>query len=141
MTRLLAIGLLLLALSPTGPLVAQSTEVWLIQNEPLQENVGVRVRSQPEQVQLYVDRAAPFDGTALPEVAIQAWLLRSDGTALLRSGPAQKTMTWGRRSPGGGTTWSTTCSFAPTNPQDLAAVVVSLDGMLFVRTIPQKTAN
>jgi hypothetical protein len=141
MTRLLAIGLLLAGMSPTWPLLAQSTEVWLIQNEPLQDKVGVRVLSQPEQIVVYVDRPAPPDGTALPEIAIQAWVLRSDGTAVPRSRPAQKVMSWGRRSPSGGTTWSTTFSFAPASPKDLAAVVVSLDGVLFVRPIPQKPTN
>ena len=71
MTRLLAMGLLLVALSPTGPLVAQSTEVWLIQNEPLQDTVGLRVLSQPQQMLVYVDRAVPPDGTTLPVMAIR----------------------------------------------------------------------
>ncbi len=141
MTRILAIGLLLVATLPTGPLVAQSKEVWLIHNEPLQDKVGVRVLSQPEQIQVYADRGATPDGTELPAVAFQAWLLRSDGTALSRSRPAQKVMTWGTRSPGGGTTWSTTFSFAPVSPQDLAAVVVSLDGVLFVRPVRRTPTN
>ena len=135
MTRMLAIGLLLVALSPTGPLVTQSTEVWLIQNESLQDQVGVRVLSQPEQMLVYVDRAAAPDGTASPEMAIQTWLLTSDGTALSRHRPEEKRMTWGN-----GRT-NTIFAFEPVNPRDLAAVVVSLDGTLFVRPIPQKPTN
>ena len=140
MTRLFAIGLLLVA-TPTGRLAAQSNEVWLIQNEPVQDTVGVRVLSLSEQIVVYVDRPAPPDGTALPKIAIQAWVLRSNGTAVPRSRPAQKVMSWGRRSPSGGTTWSTTFNFAPASPQDLAAVVVRVGGVLFVRPIPQKAAN
>jgi hypothetical protein len=70
---------------------------------------------------------------------IQAWVLRSDGTTLSRSRPEQKVLTWGRRTEAGtGTTWRSTFSFAPADQRDLAAVVVSLDGVLFVRPIPQK---
>jgi hypothetical protein len=75
-------------------------------------------------------------------MAIQAWVLTSDGTALSRSRPEQKVLTWGRRSEAGtGTTWRSTFSFVPADPRDLAAVVVNLDGTLFVRPIPQQPAN
>jgi hypothetical protein len=137
MKRLIAIAALLVATSPTGPLVAQSKEVWLIQNEPLQDKIGVRVLYQPEQIVVYVGRGSTQDRTEPPEMTIQAWVLRSDGTALPRYRPGQKVMTWGN----GWTTWSTVFNFAPAKAQDLAAVVVSLDGALFVRPIPQKPAN
>jgi hypothetical protein len=126
------VGLLLVATSPA--LVAQSKEVWLIQNEPLQDDVGLRVLSQPEQIVVYIDRGATPQDAALPERTIQAWVLRSDGTALPRYRPGQKVMTWGTSS-NGWTTWSTIFLFGPADHGDLAAVVVNLDGALFVRPI------
>jgi hypothetical protein len=72
---------------------------------------------------------------------IQAWVLTSNGTALPRLRPEQKVLTWGKRSEPAGTTWRSTFSFAPADQRDLAAVVVSLDGTLFVRAIPQKPTN
>jgi hypothetical protein len=139
MTRRLALGLLLVATMPAGPAAAQSGQVWLLQNDLLRDQIAVGVAHQPEQVLVDVRRWSAPNGTPLPDMAIQAWILKSDGTALSRSRPEQKVMTWGRRSDAGtGTTWRSTFSFAPADQRDLAAVVVSVDGTLFVRAIPQK---
>ena len=140
MTRLFAIGLLLVAISPAGPLAAQSDQVWLLRDDALQDKITVSVAHQPEQVLVYVHRGSTPDGVVLPEMAIQAWVLKADGTALSKYRPGQKVMTWGTQS-NGWTTWSTIFNFERVNPRDLAAVVVSLDGTLLVRPISQKPAN
>ncbi len=138
MTRLLAIGLLLVATAPAGSLAAQTNPVWLLQNEALRDGTTVGVAHLPDQVVMSVQRWAP-QRTSLPDMAIRVWVLKSDGTALSTGGPEQKVMTWGKLSEAGtGTTWRSTYAFAPADQRDLTAVVVSLDGTLFVRPIPQK---
>lgn len=140
MTRRLAVGLLLVAAMPAGRVAAQAGQVWLIRDDALQDKIAVSVAHQPEQVLVYVHRGSTPDGVVLPEMAIQAWLLKADGTALSKYRPGQKIMTWGTQS-NGWTTWSTIFNFERVNPRDLAAVVVSLDGTLFVRPISQKPTN
>jgi hypothetical protein len=112
-----------------------------MQNEVLREGVALGVAHQPDQVVVDVRRwSSP--GAPLPDMPIQAWVLTSNGTALPRLRPEQKVMTWGTRSETGtGTTWRTTFTFAPADQRDLAAVVVNVDGSLFVRPIPQKPTN
>jgi hypothetical protein len=141
MTRLLAVGLLLVATAPAGRAAAQSDQVWLIQDELLRDNTAVGVAHQPDRVVVDVRRwSSP--GAPLSDMPIEAWVLTSNGTALPRLRPEQKVLTWGKRSEAGtGTTWRSTFSFAPADQRDLAAVVVSLDGALFVRSIPQKPAK
>jgi hypothetical protein len=141
-TRLVAVGLLLIVTSPVGRVAAQSEQVWLIRDEPLRDKTAVGVAHQPEQVLVSVHWWSAPDQTRLPDMAIRAWVLKADGTSLSRSRPEQKVMTWGKRSEAGtGTTWRSIFSFASADQRDLAAVVVSLDGALFVRPIPQKPAN
>jgi hypothetical protein len=85
------------------------------------------VAHQPDQVVVDVRRwSAP--GAPLPDMPIEAWVLTSNGSALSRSRPEQKVLTWGRRTEAGtGTTWRSIFPFAPADQRDLAAVVVSLE--------------
>jgi hypothetical protein len=127
---------------PAGRVAAQSSQVWLIQDELLRAQIAVGVAHQADQVVVDVRWWSAPDGTRLPDMAIQAWVLTSNGTALPRLRPEQKVLTWGKRSEAGtGTTWRSIFAFAPADQRDLAAVVVSVDGALFVRSIPQKPAK
>lgn len=139
--RWLAVGLLLLATAPTQSVVAQILEVpfehnielWLtfINDEPLQGKTRLDLHSQASRITVQVRRSGP-DEPFHPEMVMQAWVLRSDGTALERRAPSRVT------GPGRTKDWIAIFAFEPSNVQDLAAVVVSLDGVLFVRPIPHK---
>ena len=142
MTRVLALGLLLIATSPSLPVAAQSAVAPLIE-EPLIEGLHVRVSHGPEGVSVEIGAARGRPSQvpeAFAETNVQVWVLKSDGTALpLRrlGGPVRvSTIRNGQPS-----LRNLMFGFEPADQRDLDAIVVSLDGVLFVRPIPQKLAN
>jgi hypothetical protein len=76
---------------------------------------------------------------AAVDLALQTWVLKSDGTALARS--------WSEDVPNLGRPsteskdWSLVWGFRTAEPPELAAIVVRVGGTLFVRPIPQKPRN
>ena len=142
MTRVLAVGLLLVTTAPAGPVAAQNIELWipLIQNDRLQDQISLDVLYQQSQVSVHVFRRSTPEGPSLPAIAIQAWVLKSDGTVLRRRDPTKPTRSDGTNSQSS-TDWVTVLPFEPARVEDLAAVVVSVDGALFVRRILQQPAN
>jgi hypothetical protein len=94
----------------------------------------------PERLVVRIDRTNPDDKTPLWSVSTQVWLLRADGTALAQTGRQLSVMSADWAAPPGvmqklpGTErmefW-----FAPVPAKELAGVVVSANGRLFVREI------
>ena len=145
MTRLLAVGLLVVAMSPARPLAAQSPVAPLI-DEPLLAGTRLRVSSQRAGITIDIgtDTAGrPEAPSSLDGVNIQVWVLKADGTALPRRRPGEEPIRVSSMAVRNGQTYSQRLlfGFEPANPLDLDAVVVSVDGVLFVRPIRQKTTN
>ena len=144
MTRRLAVGLLLVAISPARPVAAQSAMTPFI-DEPLPAGVHVRVSNGPEGmigVDIGTDRAWRVGAPqSLDGIDVQVWLLKADGTALPQrrpgGGPVQVSMIRnGQRH-----LQRLLYGFEAADRQELAAVVVSLDGVLFVRRISRTPSN
>lgn len=114
-------------------------------DEPLLAGVHVRVSNGPEGmigIDIGTDRAwragAP---QSLDGINVQVWLLKADGTALPQrrpgGGPVQVSMIRnGQRH-----LQRLLYGFEAADRQELAAVVVSLDGVLFVRRISRTPVN
>lgn len=137
MVRYLAVGLLLVVTAPTARAQVQA-EDW-IRDESLVGEVGLSVRQQQHRPVV----VSIFRGTGderLLEMPLQVWVLKSDGTALPRRSQAETLPSFGTGRKDWAS-WYTTVSFEPAGQRDLSAVVVSLNGSLFVRPIPQKPAK
>jgi hypothetical protein len=65
-------------------------------------------------------------------MSLQAWVLKSDGTALA---PIQGFRAYGAQN------WYKSFGFRPTDPAELVAVVVSVNGALFVRPFSRATES
>jgi hypothetical protein len=144
MTRLFATGLLLWAISPGLPAAAQSAVAPLME-EPLIEGLYVRVSNRPEGVGVDIgaDRARRSQAPqAFGETTVHVWVLKSDGTALPRKrlGQPIRVSNINLRN-GQAELRSLLFDFEPADARDLDAVVVSLDGVLFVRPIPRTPTN
>ena len=151
MVRWLAVGLVLGLVSATGAesqtLGLSEQIVYLVRAEPLVDDisvsvvwdrtlgfVSVRVHKGSSEVEIIGGHPPK---TAV-DMAIQTWVLRSDGTALpRRPGEYPGFGTPSLRSAG----WTLTWAFRYPEPNELTAVVVRVDGALFVRPIPQKPIN
>jgi hypothetical protein len=146
MARLLAVGLLLSAIAPAAPAAAQADVIRLL-DEPLAGGVSVRVTQAPSGIGVAISRGPLSRGETTPpfaDMAVQAWVLTADGSALgLAQRPyGQPISVWSGRLRGGGRVLShRTFVFEHANPRDLAAVVVSLDGVLFVRPFSRATES
>ena len=138
MTRLLAL-VLLIATAPAWPVGAQSEShpaISLMRDEPVVGPVTLSVILSSEQTRVTVFRGAGDE--RLLETPLQVWVLRSDGTALQRRNPKEPFPSFGT----GKTNWAnwyTIISFERATQRELSAVVVSLDGVLFVRPISRAT--
>jgi hypothetical protein len=130
MVRWLAVGLLLLVTASTA--MGQSRPT-LLRADPLLDNVSVTLTHGPELIVVYIH---PPGGARpdpkWPEMSLQAWVLKSDGTALA---PIQGFRAYGTQH------WYKSVGFRALDPAELVAVVVSVDGVLFVRPIPKTPAN
>ena len=114
---------------------AQATR-YLLHVSPLSDEItNLWVVETPEILEVQFDgqctRVGETNTKPLSGMTLQAWLLRADGTALAqRSNPS-------RASAGGSGCKPDLMifSFEHVPPKDLAGVVVSVDGKLFVREI------
>ena len=145
MTRLLAVGLLLWATSPALPAAAQSAVAPLME-EPLLQGLHVRVFHRPDGVSVDVgtDRGQSSQAVqSFAETNVQVWVLKADGTALPRRRPGQEPIRVSSIAIRSGQTHhqSLLFGFETADPRDLDAVVVSVDGVLFVRRIPKTPAS
>ena len=145
MRRLLAVGLLLVATSPALPVVAQSAVVPLVE-QPLVAGLHVRVFNRSDGVSVDVSTDPGQSSQALQSFAetnVQVWVLKADGTALPRRRPGEEPIRVSSRAVRNGQTYSQRLlfGFETADPRALDAVVVSLDGVLFVRRIPKTPAN
>lgn len=145
MTRLLAVGLLVVATSPALPVAAQSAVAPLME-EPLVAGLHVRVfnRSNGVSVDVGTDRGQSSQALqSFAETNVQVWVLKSDGTALPRRRPGEEPIRVSTRAVRNGQTYQQRLlfGFETADPRGLDAVVVSVDGVLFVRRIPQKPAD
>jgi hypothetical protein len=130
MVRWLAVGLLLVV--TTSPATGQSAPT-LLRADPLLDNVSVTLTRSSELIVVYIHppgEARP--DPKRPEMSLQAWVLRSDGTALA---PIQGFRAYGAQN------WYKSFGFLPTDPAELVAVVVSVNDVLFVRPIPKPPVN
>ena len=123
-----AVGLLLVTTYLAG-------DSWLIQGERLQDRVLVSVGHHAASIQVSVTMGSTTQGTDPPKMDIQAWVLKSDGTALGRNRTDHNPLT-SAITRFGSSNWSMTFAFSSAEPRELAAVVVSVNGALFVRPIP-----
>ncbi len=143
MNRLLAVGLLLVAISPSRQVAAQSAVAPLME-EPLVQGLHVRVFSRSDRISVDVATDRRQSSQALQSFAVanvQVWVLKSDGAALPRIPPGGDPVRVSAMSNGQVRSVRIGFGFEPAERQDLAAVVVSVDGVLFVRRIPQTPAN
>ena len=146
MARLLAVGLLLSAIAPATPAAAQADVIRLL-DEALAGGVSVRVTQAPGGIGVDVSRGPLSRGETTPpfaDMAVQTWVLTVDGSALgLAQRPYDQPISvWSGRLRGGRRVLShRTFVFEHANPRDLAAVVVSLDGVLFIRPISRATES
>jgi hypothetical protein len=146
LTRLLAAALLLCLIGPGTSVGAQSAVRPLI-DEQLLAGIHVRVTNGPEGMMIGIEVATAPPRRAgasqlitdIPDV--QVWLLKVDGTALPQrrpgGGPVQVSMIRnGQRH-----LQRLLYVFEAADRRELAAVVVRLDGVLFIRPIPRATES
>ena len=141
MVKWLAVGFLLFT-TPTYS-VAQiletkfehNLEPWLalIEDETLEGKIRLDLHFQTSQITVQVRRSTPEEARLHPEMAMQAWILKEDGTSIRRRYPSKAP------GPGRTTGWIAIFAFEPAKLQELAAVVLSLDGTLFVKPIPHES--
>lgn len=134
MVRWLAVGVVLSAIAPTGPVSAQSE---------VQTLYGLTITYRAKDTVVRVFRGS-FQRGDFPKGPIQAWVLKSDGTGLRQQNalPEPITICSGRQfGPERARNCTTVFSFEPARSSDVAAVVVNLDGALSVQAIPQKPAK
>jgi hypothetical protein len=149
LARHFLIGVMALATlphSPRNPIQLIGEHTLLLVNQPSDDIAALSVLEKwtasgvPERLVVRIDRTRPDDKTPLWNVNTQVWLLRADGTALAQTGRQLSVMTADGAAPPGvmqrlpGTDrmefW-----FAPVPAKELAGVVVSENGRLFVREI------
>jgi hypothetical protein len=123
------------------PVAAQAPAAPLLEST-LMEGIRVRVLHRPAGISVDVYTTPRPDSQAsspLSGTVVQAWVLKPDGTAVNRQGGALRDplriRNVGRNGRFGGERLM--FSFEPADRHDIAAVVVSLDGVLFVRSIGQ----
>jgi hypothetical protein len=137
MTKWLAVGLVLV--TTTSNARAQvHPEVSLMRDEPVVGPVTLSVILSSDQTRVTVFRGAGDE--RLLETPLQVWVLRSDGTALQRRNPKEPFPSFGT----GRTNWAdwyTLISFERAKQGELSAVVVSVDGVPFVRPLPRATES
>ncbi len=142
-TRPLFIGLIALATLPSARSLNQAIPTRILLNAPL-GGIGVLVfeqseviGSQPAILVVQLDGEGAIDGQKLQKpldgMALQVWLLRADGTAIARRGKGQPASV--NVSMAGGYNDSVAFTFEDGPPKELAGVVVSINGNLFVREI------
>jgi hypothetical protein len=149
MARWLLAGFMLATVSVTAARTQTAAEfgpiLYLVRAEPLEKDISVSVIwTRPDILNVQVHKGASevnVIGGHLPkaaqDLAIQTWVLKSDGTALSRRAGPGEYPGLGRPSTSS-TDWSLTWGFRYAEPSDLAAVVIRVGGGLFVRPIPQK---
>jgi hypothetical protein len=142
MKRLLAaIGIAACAVTagPHAHSAAQSTSAnrWLLQAKTISKDIsGLFVQDTGGSLVVQVsgksfpDNVQPFK--PFENVAVQVWLLRHDGTAQPREKRPPSTL---GLSNAGSVTEIMSFGFTHSSPQDLAAVVASVNGEMFVRKI------
>jgi hypothetical protein len=109
-------------------------EIQLIQAEPLDGPAFLWVSQQGGYVRVQVSPTRARGGASVQtvaDVALQVWVLTSDGTALARHDRSTLPLAYRM-----GGLW-----FDATEPTRLSAVVVSINGALFVRPIPTRPMN
>jgi hypothetical protein len=152
MVRWLAVGFVLVTTAVTGAesraAVQLRPSVYLVKAEPLVENISVSVIWVPPDlvsVQVHkgsseVNVSGGHHPKAALDLAIQAWVLKSDGTALSRRpGPGEYPGLG--RPDSGSTDWSLLWAFEYAERNELAGIVVRVGGTFFVRPIPQVAAS
>ena len=113
-------------------------------DEPLLAGTRLRVSSQPAGIGIDIgtDRARRSEAPpSLDGVNVQVWVLKTDGTALPRRRPGQEPVRVSMIRNGQAYFRSLLFGFEAADPRDVDAVVVSLDGVLFVRPILRPSAN
>jgi hypothetical protein len=154
MVRWLVVGLVSVTVSATGaatqvkPGVPKSAQgpIYLVRAEPLKDDISVSVILGWDNVLVQVHKRSSnveVIGGHLPkdavDLAVQTWVLKSDGTALPRSW-SEDVPNLGRPS-SSSQDWTLIWGFRSAEPPELAAVVVRVGGTLYVRPIPQKPRN
>ena len=139
MVRLFVVAIAFAAASAL-PAGAQAPAAPLLE-AALMDGINVRVLHRPAGIGVDVYTAPRPDNQAsspLSGTVVQAWVLKPDGTALARPSGALRDplriRSVGRSGRFGGERLM--FSFDPADREDIAAVIVSLDGVLFVRSIP-----
>jgi hypothetical protein len=132
--------------SPRHPIQLIGEHTLLLVNQPSDYIAALSVLEKrnvsgvPERLVVRIDRSIPDDKTPLWRVNTQVWLLRADGTALTQTGRQLSVMSADGAAPPGVTqrlpgTERMEFWFAPVPSKELAGVVVSENGRLFVREI------
>jgi hypothetical protein len=108
----------------------------------LMEGIAVRVSHRPAGIGVEVHtwpRPESQASSPLSEAVVQAWVLKPDGTAVAKRSGSLPDPVRVRSYGGTGRFWGERLmfSFDAADRQDISAVVVSLDGVLFVRSIGQ----
>ncbi len=148
MVRWLAIGLVLVATPSVGSAqrvaarAAVVGETRLIWDDPLADaaRLSVTQRIPGEQVRVTISRSATQSDNP-PEMTLQVWVLKSNGTTLPRERTSDSYPVTFWTGGNGSMVGLTAFAFGRVDRTDLEAVVVSVDGVLFVRPIPKPPAN
>jgi hypothetical protein len=113
-------------------------DIRLVWNETLADSARLSVtqRIPGEQVRVTITRSATQSDNP-PEMGLQVWVLKSNGTTLPRERTSDSHPVTFWTAGNGSMVGSTFFAFEPVDRADLAAVVVSVNGALFVRPIPQ----